>query len=191
MVKHDPQGDHIRRIWSEVKAGRSLGDLADITTLWGTIVPVASPVEGTSLTQSFSLVGSLRRGAQWAGFWIEGEVELYSFSVWEGFLADPGDSGQIRGIIRFVSETLISADLDSLVTVLHFDLRRLFGSDGYAEPWRIWFDGQLFTPTGLPIEMETSGDNYGIGGVKVEGFRRISQNCIEGEFALSFSIPWG
>ena len=191
MVKHDPQGDHIRRIWNEIQAGHSPGDLADITTLWGTIIPVAPPAEGTSLAQPFSVVGSLRSGAQWAGFWIEGEVQLYSFSLGGGLQADPGDTGRIRGTIRFISETLSNADLDSLVAMLHFDLRRLFGSDGYAEPWGIWFDGQLFTPTGLPIEMETSGDNYGIGGARVEEFRRISQSCIEGEFTLSFSIPWG
>ena len=191
MVKHDPQGDHIRRLWSELEAGRSPGDLADITTLWGTIIPVAPPVQGTSLVQQFSVVGSLQWGSRSAGFWIEGSVETYSFSVGEGLRADPGDSGRIRGTIRFVSSALGDAELGALTTTLHFDLRRLFGSDGYAEPWDIWFDGQLFTPTGLPIEMETRGDHFGLGGVVVDGFRRISDNCVEGEFTLGFSIPWG
>jgi len=191
MAKHDPQGEHIRWVWNELKAGRSPGDLAEITTLWGTIIPVAPPAEGTSLAQAFSVVGSFRRGARWAGFWIEGEVQLYSFSFGGGFRADPGDTGQISGTIRFVSEALRDVDLDSLSAMLHFNLRRLFGSDGYAEPWGIWFDGQLFTPTGLPIELETNGATYGIGGLQIEGFRQISNNCIEGEFTLSFSIPWG
>jgi len=191
MVKHDPSGEHIRWIWEGIQAGRNPADLAEITTLWGTIIPVGPPERGTSLSQPFCAVGSLREGSSWAGFWIEGEVQIYSLSFGEGLRADPGDAGRIQGTIRFVSSGLDDVALDALAATLHFDLRRLFGSDGYAEPWEIWFDGQLFTPTGLPIEMETNGVGYGIGGVRVEGFRRISQKCVEGEFTLNFSIPRG
>jgi len=189
MVKHDPQGEHIRWVWNELKAGRSLGDLAEITTLWGTIIPVAPLAEGTSLAQAFSVVGSLREGARWAGFWIEGSVEIYSFSFGEGFRADPGDTGQIRGTIRFVSEALSDVDLDSLGAMLHFDLRRLFGSDGYAEPWGIWFDGQLFTPTGFPIELEANGVTYALGGVELHSFLRVSERCVEASFQHHFTTP--
>jgi len=191
IVKHDPSGQHIRWIWEELQAGRDPGAPTEITTLWGTIIPVAPPAKETSLAQPFYAAGSFRAGSRWAGFWIEGEVQIYSFSLGKGLQAHPGDAGRIHGTIRFVSEELRDVDLGSLGAMLHFDLRRLFGSDGYAEPWDIWFDGQLFTPTGLPIEMETSGDNYGIGGVRVEKLRRISQNCIEGEFTLNFSLPMG
>ena len=191
MVKHDPRGEHIRGVWEGVQAGHSLGDLADITTLWGTIIPVAPPARGANLAQPFSVVGSLRQGALWAGFWVEGEIEVFSFSSGERLQADPGDAGRIRGNIRFISDELHDADLDSLGAMLHFDLRRLFGSDGYAEPWGIWFDGQLFTPTGLPIEMESGGNSFGLGGVQVGAFRRISENCVEADFTMSFSIPWG
>jgi len=191
MVKHDPSGEHIRWIWEEVQSGRSPGDLAEITTLWGTVIPVGAPDRGTSLAQPFYAAGSFRAGSRWAGFWVEGEVQIYSFSLGDGLQAYPGDAGRIHGTIRFVSEELHNADLSSLGAMLHFDLRRLFGSDGYAEPWGIWFDGQLFTPTGLPIEMETSGDHFGLGGVHASAFRRVSERCIEAEFTLGFSIPMG
>jgi hypothetical protein len=191
MVKHDPDGSHIRWLWDEVQSGRTPGDLAEITTLWGTILPVVRNGTAEGSENTFSTVGALREGSRWAGFLVEGSMELYSFSSGDGLHADPGDSGRIHGTIRFVSEELDSTDLGQLQAMLHFDLRRLFGSDGVAEPWGIWFDGQLFTPTGLPIEFETSGNGYGIGGVSTGQFRRVSERCVEADFSLNFSIPYG
>ena len=191
LVKHDPRGDHIRQVWVETQAGRPPDDLSEITTLWGTIIQVGTPGDAVDFMQPFSVVGSLREGSRWAGFWIEGDLELFSFSLGEGLHASPGDAGRISGSIRFVSSELSGTDLDAVASTLHFDLRRLFGADGYAEPWNIWFKGQLFTPTGLPIEMETNGDNYGIGGGRMEEFRRIAPNCIEARFSMTFSVPMG
>ena len=189
LVKHDPQGHHIGGIWSQAQAGQPMGDLAEITTLWGTIIPVSPPVRGTSASQAFSAAGSLRVGSRWAGFWIEGEIQLSVISSGSQLQANPGDSGQVRGTIRFVSDELENVDMDTLSATLHFDLQSLFGSDGLAEHWGIWFDGQLFTPTGLPIEMETGGQRYGIGGVRTGSFQRLSDRCAEAEFVLRFSIP--
>jgi hypothetical protein len=191
LVKHDPGGDHVQWLWDEIRSGQSPGDLADITTLWGTILPVPCREDAAGLEHAFSAVGALRSGSRWAGFWVEGSTELYSFSSGDGSRADPGDAGRIRGTIRFVSDGLSGVDLNRLQATLHFDLRRLFGSDGMAEPWGIWFDGQLFTPTGLPIEMETPGNGYGIGGTRTSWFRRVSERCVEADFRLDFSIPTG
>jgi len=124
-----------------------------------------------------------------AYFWVEGELDAPSARYGERGQMAPGDEGQIRGVIRFVSSALANADLGAIGATLHFDLRRLFGADGYAEPWSIWFDGQLFTPTGLPIEMETHGHTMGIGGIRVEQFQRVAPNCIEAEFSFVFSVP--
>ena len=191
MVKHDPNGEHIRGLWNEVQRGRSPGDLAEITTLWGTIIPVTHRDAAEGFGQAFSTAGAVREGPLWAGFWVEGRLELYSFSPGDGLRATPGDAGRIQGTIHFVSDGLDSVDLNALQVMLHFDLRRLFGSDGFAEPWGIWFDGQLFTPTGLPIEFETSGNRYGIGGVSTEAFRRVSERCVAADFSLRFSVPRG
>ena len=69
-------------------------------------------------------------------------------------------------------------------------LRYLFDSEGLSEPWGMWFNSHLFTPTGLPIEHEAGGEVLGIGGgVVATGLTCIDTHVFSGQLQYTMAIP--
>jgi len=188
MVKVDPSGTIARMVYGRMRTGCP-DDGSEINPLWGTILPAGGTKPGTGSLQPFSAVGSFRECTAWTGWWLDGTLELWSFGLSSGLSAYPGDSGRIRGTVRFVSSALETASLASLSAAMHFNLVRMFDDDGSPAAWRMWFNSYLFTPTGLPIELESHARRVGIGHVELTGFRRISDCCVEADFSVNFSIP--
>ncbi|MGB2982447.1 MAG: hypothetical protein WBC63_01140, partial [Candidatus Bipolaricaulia bacterium] len=188
LVKVDPTGEETRRLYDTIRAGcPDVG--SEINPLWGTIIPIEQPPKQTAFGTPFSAVGSIRECTLWAGWWIDGTMEVYSFGLGSEPAASPGDTGRIHGTLRIVSSAMDTANLGDIDTNLYFNLRKLFNADGTPAAWWMWFNSYLFTPTGLPIEVESHVGSYHIGHVGVSEFRRVSDRCVEADFSASISIP--
>ncbi|GEM_PF-576469 len=188
LVKVDPTGEETRRLYNSIRSGCADSG-SEINPLWGTIIPVEHSPEETAFGAPFSAVGSIRECVQWAGWWIDGTLEVYSFGLGADPAASPGDTGRIHGTLRIVSSAMDTASIGSIGTNLYFNLRRLFDADGTPAAWWMWFNSFVFTPTGLPIEVESHGGSYHIGHAEISGFRRISDRCAEADFSAEISIP--
>ena len=63
----------------------------------------------------------------------------------------------------------------------------VFDGDGHSHPWGIWFNAHLFTPTGLPIEHEASGEVAGVGAVSIVDKVCHGTNTLDVTFSKAFN----
>jgi hypothetical protein len=76
------------------------------------------------------------------------------------------------------------------VTAHNFGWRYLFNAEGRSQPWDMWFNSYLFTPTGLPIEHEAYGEHRGTNlPVGLTGLACMSANTFEGDLVVTLPVP--
>jgi hypothetical protein len=68
-------------------------------------------------------------------------------------------------------------------------LRYMFDEEGHSDPWGIWFNGHIFTPTGLPIEHEAHGEARGVGSFPVTDLTCVGDHTFEGVLEGTFDVP--
>ena len=185
LVKYDPDGDRIARLWKGAIGEELVADLSEVNPLPGTILYVGKPRPGENGIQEFHSVGAFRSEIPkgWAGWWLSGTMEVFD--------GDAGQQMQITANLRVTSKELNAQWLNSRSRPLmaHVGLRSLFGADGQAKPWGIWFNAHLFTPTGLPIEVESDGETRGVGSVEIANLRWVGSHTIEGTLNRTFEVP--
>ena len=76
------------------------------------------------------------------------------------------------------------------VSAHRLGLRYLFDADGGSDPWGIWFNSHLFTPTGLPIEHEAAGEFRTIDdAAALTSLTCVSTHAFEGELETTIVVP--
>lgn len=183
------QGDPIRAMAQEARSGGEIPGGDEVNELPGTMLQVdGEPLNG----HQFNGAGAFVYGGEtnrWAGWWFSGSL---TGGVQGGYGQAVQRSQQmtITGTLRVTSPEIdCTGAVPDVHLDAHLDLRYLFGADGYAEPWGIWFTSTLFTPTGLPIEHEASGE-----AVHVISGGFVSPTCagphsFDMQLTLPFTVP--
>ncbi|MFN2233725.1 MAG: hypothetical protein ACK2U1_05815 [Anaerolineales bacterium] len=198
LVKYEITGDRIKDFWQ--KAVQSVADSTteNLNELPGTVLYVGGPEERGEFSQAFHTVGavsSIAHPKEWAGWWMQGVLEV------------PNPSENWR--MSVMQDDVLNLNLQMFATSPDLDcgggftgsmsispgLREMFGADGVAKAWEVWFDASLFTPTGLPIEHEgfVPSVNLGTGPVEFGNFdclqSDLHDDVLTGNLSVELTIP--
>ncbi|MGD2105923.1 MAG: hypothetical protein PVJ55_12505, partial [Anaerolineae bacterium] len=190
LVKYDPLGNLVGEFWRDA-VDNLLVEGASLNPLPGTILHVEPPPVGSGGEQAFRSAGRFRAGPpyQWAGWWLSGTVQVPEGSSGPELIVQPGDEVGLMTTLRVTSPGYECGDLGSLAPVAHVGLRYLFDAEGHSDPWGIWFNAHLFTPTGLPIEHEAHGETVPVGSFQFSGLQCVSDHTFEGFLEATFTVP--
>jgi hypothetical protein len=157
LVKVDRDGGRVTQAWRDAHAF-TVPDISYINPLPGTILQVGD--SRGSDTQPFHSAGALHdeKPNRWAGWAMDGSLHLLP-----GTSLSQGQRVDFDARLRVTAPALNCSEPLSYSPQIHVGLRHLFDGDGQSDPWGIWFNAHLFTPTGLPIEHEASGQTQGGG----------------------------
>lgn len=196
LVKYEENGSRIYSFWQ--KAVTAVADTEVLNPLPGTTLYVGGPEPSAGKTQSFHAVGadsSLEPPKRWAGWFMSGELtipepaQLAAPQQWEMSVL-PGEVVTLTLELRATSPAMNCSSLPMPDPVIQIELRELFGPNGAAKPWDIWFDAFLFTPTGLPIEHEGYVEPFDAGEPQhFTNLTCLSEGVLAGELQTTFTIP--
>lgn len=174
------EDDPIDRLWREAVNGTG-GDWTYINALPGTTLYVeGQPPEGRDGVPYFAAgYSGDHDGPDWAGWWLEGRL---AGGEGDGVLFNTGDELVLNGTMTLTSPAFECQEPLTLNPQLHFSLRYKFGTDGRPFAGEPWFNAQLFTPTGLPIEYEGYGEVTGAGNAALQNLRCIGPHTVRGNF---------
>ncbi len=189
-VKYDPDGWRIAQLWVDSQPGMAPGDLSYVNALPGTIIVAGTTQQAGYRQHHFSTVGILGgEPSEWAGWWVTGTLEVPSGGPGPGLPAGRGTQVHVTARVRMTSSAMSCTRTPSYTPRLHIGLRYLFAADGSAENGNIWFNSDLFTPTGLPIERESGPETRGVISAEVVGLACLSPHAYEGEVDVTFRVP--
>ena len=167
-------------------------DGTEINQFPGTIIPVGPFPEGDEFSQPFNVTrGSYIGTHKWVRWWFSGTLTGAEGRSAGGLAFRPGQSFTLSGRARATSAAFdcTTAQLDTLRLQGHLSLQYAFGPDGAPKPWGIWFTSYLFTPTGLPIEYESTGEIYDLGTFELNERTCVSEHTIEATVNAVFTLP--
>ncbi len=186
LVKYDVGGDILAQYWQAVQLP-IVPDFSYINPLPGTIIPVGDLPDGSSTVKPYQAAGFSGDWPNWVGWWLTGTVNGPPATT--NLRVQPGDTLTINGLAHFTSPTLSCTNPAAYNPVAHIHLRYLFDEQGHSHPWGIWFNAHLFTPTGLPIEHEASGEIVGIGSAVLSNRTCVSSQTLTGEINIAVDVP--
>jgi hypothetical protein len=194
LIKYDLEGDRVREFWENASSSVPIGKLSweMLYPLPGAIIRTGGSPPSGSYSQSFDIVSSFLRDSPrgWAGWSYSGQVIVPPGGP-GGLVIQQGNTFTVTGQLK-VSSPAINCTGTPTATVhaAGKGLRYLFDSDGLSEPWGMWFNSHLFTPTGLPIEHEAGGEIQRIGeGVDATGLTCIDTHVFSGQLQYTITIP--
>jgi len=191
LVKYDPGGEAVDQLWQQAASGPGDGDWSYMNPLPGATIPVGVQPWGGGNAQSFQAVGGFAQWSVhgWAGWWITGTLSVPSAGAGPGLPIRRGQQARLQARIRVTSPALNGSVPPAFNPNYDVHVLRLFDQDGHATHLNTWFNSLLFTPTGLPIEREGSGDGQGLHGGTLSNWRLISAHTLEATLDVSFTIP--
>lgn len=182
----------VELFWDDTRSTISDSTIDTIMELPGAIRYVGQPAVADDDSQPFYSVGANLSSEThgWAGWWISGTLETPADGL-PGLSAQPGDTLTLNGRLRVTSPAMqCSGTPTYTVSIADAEIRYMFDAGGRALPWGSWFNAQLFTPTGLPIEIDTGGEILDTGAsVTFSNPVCVSQHAFEGEVHSTFSLP--
>ena len=193
LIKYETQGIRIQAFYQLAVSSVADPTVENLNELPGTILYVGGPEPALGETQTIHLVGAeLGEGytKKWAGWFMEGEITVPNHPGDWRLSVLPGETVNLSLQARATSPAYTCAEPYPNL-VFNLRLREMFGANGDAKPWEIWFDTFLFTPTGLPIEHEGYVPSIasGAGPQTFTNLRCLSEHVLAGEMRMSFLIP--
>ena len=190
LVKYDPVGDRVARLWQDIQT-TTLKTSEYLNPLPGTILHVGAPPAGSGSSQAFSDAGLFYQDAPraWAGWWISGTLQVPPGNPGTGLHVQRGQPVTFTARLRVTVPAITCIEPLTYTPKAHVQLRYLFGADGHADPWGIWFNAHLFTPTGLPIEHEASGETRPVVSANFTGLTCVGRHVFDGFAYATFVVP--
>ena len=184
LVKYDRTGERVNQIWEDALQSIT-PDISYASVLPGTILRVGEQATAGETTPFYS-VGSFytENPNGWAGWALDGALHLPP-----GTGVGQGDGIDYHARIRITSPAITCTEPLTYTTRMNVMLRYLFDSDGQSDPWAIWFNAHLFTPTFLPIEHEARGELVILNWASFGGLTCISPHAFEGTLESRFTVP--
>ena len=194
LIKYETSGDRIQRFWRDAVDKISAPSTENLNPLPGTVIRVGGPEPGSGETQAFSTVGAhseMPDAKEWAGWWASGEVMVPDHPGDWRMTVMPGDSFSVTLSLSITSPAMAWTSPPTETMSVQFALREMFGGDGVAKAWEVWFDGSLFTPTGLPIEHEgyVPPVDLGVGPDFLEEVACPRPDVVTGDVETSLTVP--
>ncbi|KPL18363.1 MAG: hypothetical protein AMJ93_13890, partial [Anaerolineae bacterium SM23_84] len=188
LIKVDPSGERIQWLWQASQTGAAPADISYMNPLPGTTLAVGSPLQAPS--GDFERAGGFVDEQQsWAGWSLSGKLTVPSPGTGPGILLRRGERVTVQARLRITSPALDCSGAVDFVPHVHLHLRPLFGPQGQPYPSGIWFNSHLFTPTGLPIELEGGMAAYGLGGAPFTSPVCVSAHAFESFLDHTFTVP--
>jgi hypothetical protein len=191
LVKYDPQGGAANALWQGSHAGPAPLDLSFVNPLPGTSIPVGDTLDTTGPSRDFSSAGTFLDPAAhgWAGWWMSGMLTVPDPGTGPGLAIRGGQQVDFQARLRVTSPAMDCSGQVSYEPHVGVHLRPLFGADGRPYLAGVWFNAHLFTPTGLPIELEAPVHPIGMGAAPSESVDCVSANTFEAAFEATFTVP--
>ena len=182
------QAEWIQSMITEAQDGTPGGD--QINELPGAMLQVdGEPLSGHQFNQAGAFVFG-GETSRWAGWWFSGSMQGPTKPGNYGLSVQRGQQVTVTGTLRVTSPAFTCngtpPDVD---LVAHAHLRYLFGADGTAQPWGVWFTSTLFTPTGLPIEHEAGGENIGVMSESFWAQTCAGEHSFDAPLTITFNVP--
>jgi hypothetical protein len=188
-----PQGSRIKAFWQEAQTAVADDTVENLNPLPGTILRVGELMPGDGETQPFDTVSAfmLVDPKGWAGWWMSGTLQAPPGGDPPGLTVQQGQPVTLTAKVRVTSPAINCTGTPTYNVTAHgLGLRYLFDAEGRSEPWDIWFNAYLFTPTGLPIEHEASGQFQAINDpVALTSLTCVSSHAFEGDLQTTITIP--
>jgi hypothetical protein len=189
-IKYDPEGWRTQQLWRDSQPGVEPPDLSYNNPLPGAVIQVGSPSSPNQREHRFSSAGALRgEGHEWAGWWLSGTLSVPIGGAGPGLAVRRGDQVRVTGTLGLTSSALNCSGTPPYVPRLHVHLRYLFDANGRAERNNIWFNSDLFTPTGLAIEREGWPETRGVISAECAGLTCLGRHAFEGRVDVTFRVP--
>ncbi len=188
LVKYDPAGDRVARTWQTAQTWTRDAFFWDANLLPGTILHVGARPPANGSSQGFDIVGSfVNPQGGWSGWTISGTLQVPGNPP--TLAVQAGQSVTLTARLRVTSPALNCTGTPTATVQADIRLRHLFGPDGRAEPWGIWFNAHLFTPTGLPIEHEAAGEDRLLLWTSFSGLTCVSTHSFDGFLETTLLVP--
>jgi len=188
-----PQGSRIKAFWRDAQLVAVNPRNDNLNPLPGTTLHVGEPMPGDGETQPFNTVSTfmIEDPGAWAGWWMSGTLQAPPGEAPPGLTVAQGQPVTLTAKVRVTSPAINCTGTPTYnVTLFDLGLRYLFDAEGRSEPWRIWFNAYLFTPTGLPIEHEAGGEFQKINdAVGLTSLTCVSSHTFEGDLQTTITIP--
>ena len=191
LIKYETGADNaIERFWQDAVTGVAGGTVENINPLPGTMIYVSPPPPGDGATQAFNGVGNwwTESPKGWAGWAITGTLQAPPNDP-PGLAAQPGETVTITARFIGTSPAINCTGTPTYSVNANISLRYIFDENGRSEPWNIWFNSYLFTPTGMPIEHEASGESKHMTTVPITSFTCDSSHSFSGDLISTITIP--
>ena len=192
LVKYETQGTRIQNFYQLAVTKIADSTVENLNELPGTILYVGGPEPAAGETQDFHLVGANNAEdgtKKWVGWFMSGEMSVPAHPGDWRLAVVPGDTVNIYLQMRATSPAYACTEPFPNLFI-NLRLREMFGIEGDAKPWEVWFDTFLFTPTGLPIEHEGYVPSLDIGGPhSFTNLECLDEHVLGGELRASFTIP--
>jgi hypothetical protein len=191
LVKYDTDHDRIDTLWEQATTWE---DVAHdyINPLPGATLYVGAPPPGDGRTQPFRSVGAFTSDESpgWAGGWLSGTLQVPPGGSSEELPVQPGQPVTLTARLLATSQAMSCTGSPTNTFITNVRLRYLFDADGSPDPWGIWFNSHLFTPTGLPIEHEADGEHLLV--LSDHAFSALScagEHAVEASLLVTFTVP--
>lgn len=186
-IKYDPDATRTNQMWVDAHdPAKEPADLYDV----GTILTVGTPGTPSERRQQFASVGAFRgEERDWAGWWLSGTLTVPIGGTGPGLEVSRGDQVRLVATLRMSSSELECSGVPQYTPRLDVELRHLFDAGGWTEEGQVWFNADLFTPTGLPIEREGSVEARGVASVTCPVLTCVNPHAVQGQVDVTFEVP--
>ena len=193
LVKYETNGNRIQWFWQRAVSAIADATAENLNPLPCAILYVGGPEPASGETQTFHTVGAISSSEppkQWAAWHMSGELTVPGRPGDWRLRVIPGDTVTVTLHMSATSPALNCTNPPTQTLFLNLGLREMFGLDGVARPWEVWFDAFLFTPTGLPIEHEGFVPSVNLGGAFFfQNLACLRSDVLAGDLEATFTIP--
>ncbi len=193
LIKYDPVAETLAGLYATT-ADTTIDPLdpstGDLPSLPGAMIYAGAPPLGGDGWQAFdSTAGLLQRTPRgWAGVQLSGVLATQPGGP-PGMSVLPGETITITASVRVTSPDATCSLPVTFSIQAGLSLHRQFSADGRSCPGVDDFSAYLFTPTGLPIEHNTHGEDVAIGTTQLSSWSCVSDHVFQSALTLTATIP--